>query len=107
MADLFPVFCDPLPDGLRLYVRLTPKARSERIEGVMEDGDGRWRLKIAITAPPEDGKANAALIAFLAKRLKISKSSIDLDIGATSRLKTLIMSGDKDELAAKLAILAG
>ena len=88
-------------------MRLTPKARSERVEGVMEDGDGRLRLKIAITAPPEDGKANAALIAFLAKRLKISKSSIDLDIGATSRLKTLIISGDTDELVKKLAILAG
>ena len=87
-------------------MRLTPKARAERIEGVMEDGEGRLRLKIAITAPPEDGKANAALIAFLSKRLKVSKSSIELDVGATSRLKTLVISGDANTLAAKLTALA-
>lgn len=97
---------DRQPQGLRLHVRLTPKARSERIEGLMADGDGRMRLKIAVTAPPEDGKANAALIVFLAKKLKIAKSMIELDSGATSRLKTLVISGSPEELAAKLESLA-
>jgi uncharacterized protein (TIGR00251 family) len=100
-----PAFFESAASGLKLYVRLTPKARAERIEGVMEDGDGRLRLKISITAPPEDGKANAALIALLAKRLKIAKSSIELDSGAASRLKTLLIAGDGDVLAAKLAAL--
>ncbi|MFA6019339.1 MAG: DUF167 domain-containing protein [Rhodospirillales bacterium] len=96
---------DRQPQGLRLYVRLTPKARSERIEGLMADGDGRMRLKIAVTAPPEDGKANAALIAFLSKKLKIAKSAIVLDAGAASRLKTLLIAGDPEELAGQLNAL--
>ena len=87
-------------------MRLTPKARAERIEGTILDGDGQLRLKVAVTAPPEDGKANAALIACLAKRLKIAKSTIGLESGATSRLKTLVIEGDKDELASKLDALA-
>ncbi|TAN57062.1 MAG: DUF167 domain-containing protein [Rhodospirillales bacterium] len=91
---------------MRLFVRLTPKARAERIEGTILDGDGQLRLKIAVTAPPEDGKANAALIAFLAKRLKIAKSRIALESGATSRLKTLLIEGEDPELAAKLTALA-
>lgn len=72
----------------------------------MANGDGRMRLKIAVTAPPEDGKANAALIAFLSKKLKIAKSAMALDAGAASRLKTLLIAGDPDELAAKLESLA-
>lgn len=87
-------------------MRLTPKARFERIEGLMADGDGRMRLKIAVTAPPEDGKANAALVAFLAKKLKIAKSAVDLDAGATSRLKTLLIAGDPESLASKLDAIA-
>lgn len=99
-------FFEQQANGLKLFVRLTPKARSERIEGVMKDGDGRTRLKIAITAPPEDGKANAALIAFLAKHLRIAKSAIDIDIGAASRMKTLTIAGNAQELAGKLKALA-
>jgi uncharacterized protein (TIGR00251 family) len=101
-----PAFFETLPSGLRLFVRLTPKARAERIEGTILDGEGRTRLKVAVTAPPEDGKANAALIAFLAKRLKIAKSQFELDAGATSRQKTLLIAGEPEELAQRLLALA-
>lgn len=87
-------------------MRLTPKARAERIEGLAEDGDGRWRLKVAVTAPPEDGKANAALIALLSKRLKVGKTSFELEAGATSRQKTLLIAGDADALSQKIVALA-
>ncbi|MBF0166775.1 MAG: DUF167 domain-containing protein [Alphaproteobacteria bacterium] len=98
-------FYRPADHRTRLFVRLTPKARAERIEGTILDGDGQLRLKIAVTAPPEDGKANASLIACLAKRLKIAKSAIQLESGATSRLKTLVIEGAADDMSAKLDAL--
>lgn len=63
----------------------------------MHDG----ALKISLTAPPVDGKANAALIAFLAGRLGIAQSSIAITSGYTSRQKTLeIQNRSAAELAA-------
>ena len=56
-------------------------------------------------AVPEDGKANAALIAVTAKTLKLPASRIKLAAGATSRVKTLVLSGDPAELAARLEAL--
>ena len=56
-------------------------------------------------AVPEDGKANAALIAVVAKSLKLPASRIKLAAGATSRVKTLVLSGDPVELAARLEVL--
>lgn len=81
---------------IRLKVKVTPKASSDRIQG-WEEGV----LKIAVTAAPEDGKANKAVIALLAKRLKLPKSAIDIASGETSRHKTLLIDGD-DALLAQL-----
>lgn len=74
----------------RLYVRLTPKAAQNRIQGWAEDQDGNKILKVGVTAPPDKGKANKALIALLAKELGIPKSSIAIVKGETDRNKILI-----------------
>lgn len=79
----------PFSGGVRLSVRAAPKASSERVIGLMEDANGVAWVKIALTAAPEDGKANARLIAFLAKQLKIAKSDISLIQGHTQRNKIL------------------
>jgi uncharacterized protein (TIGR00251 family) len=71
-----------------LKVRLHPGARKNAITGTLDGA-----LKIALTAPPVDGKANEALIAFLADQLRIPKSSITLTSGQTSRQKTLEIQG--------------
>jgi len=89
-------------DGLKVFVRLSPKARREGIEGVHTDPDGTQRLKIAVSAPPVDGKANEALIKTLAKQLHIAKSTITLISGAADRSKTLLIAGDTAELIKKL-----
>jgi uncharacterized protein (TIGR00251 family) len=95
-------------DGLRLAVRLTPKARDERLEGVVSQADGQTLLKIAVTAPPEDGKANAALEALLAKALKLPKSAVAVVGGATHRRKLVKLTGDGPAIAARLeTLLAG
>ena len=67
---------------LTLYIQ--PGAKKTEIAGLHDDA-----LKIRLAAPPVDGKANAALIAFLAKWLDHPKSSISLKSGQTSRRKII------------------
>jgi len=93
---------EPRPEGLRVFVRLQPKARRERIEGIVTEADGRVALKVAVTAPPENGKANAALVALLGKRWRLPKSAIEIVGGATDRRKTLLLRGDPASLHATL-----
>ena len=70
--------------GCTLTVRVHPGARRNAITGT-HDG----ALKISLTTPPTDGRANAALIAFLAGHLHIPRAAITLVTGATTRTKTL------------------
>lgn len=86
----------------RLVVRLTPKAAADRVDGWEADEQGRPYLKVRVTAPPIEGRANDALIAFLAKRLKLPKSRLSLLAGDTSRLKQIEVEG-LDEAALKTA----
>lgn len=88
--------------GLRVAVRLTPKAARERVDGLAAEADGGVAIKAQVTAVPEDGKANAALIRLLAKEWRLAKSSLEIIQGATDRRKTLLISGDGAELAARL-----
>jgi uncharacterized protein (TIGR00251 family) len=78
----------PSPHGCTLPVRVHPGAKRNAITGT-HDG----ALKISLTTPPTDGRANAALIAFLAERLNIPRATIELITGATSRSKTLRLTG--------------
>jgi uncharacterized protein (TIGR00251 family) len=78
---------------LTVSVRLTPGARAEKFGGLMETEDG-CALKVSVNAPPEDGKANAALIAFLAKSWGIPKSAFSVLSGASSRRKVLLIEGN-------------
>jgi uncharacterized protein len=79
-------------------VRLTPKASRNRIEGVVADADGGGALKVSVTAPPEDGKANAALIALLAKSWKLAKRDFTITAGATDRRKLLFIEADPEQI---------
>jgi len=85
-------------------VRLTPRARADRIDGIAADTDGQPVLKAAVTAPPEQGRANAALIALLAKAWRTPKSSISIAAGATGRRKIVMIEGDADELMTRLEL---
>ena len=77
----------------RLAVRLTPGASADRIDGWDVDADGRPVLKVRVRARPVEGEANAALIAFVAKSLRVSRSAVRLAAGATARLKRLEIDG--------------
>ncbi|ALR20252.1 DUF167 domain-containing protein [Sphingobium baderi] len=80
-------------DDLLLRVRLTPGAAREEIGGVWTDEKGVLWLSARVRAVPEKGKANAALIALLGKRLDWPKSAILVESGDTNRLKRLRMKG--------------
>lgn len=77
-----------------MRVRLTPRAAGDRVDGLVLEADGGAALKIAVTAVPEDGKANAALVALLAREWKQPKSAITLVAGASDRRKSLLLAGD-------------
>lgn len=65
-----------------LTVHVKPNARQESLEWIDED-----TLKISVTAPPEKGKANKAVITLLAKELGVAKTTIELIRGSTARIK--------------------
>ncbi len=94
-------------DGITVAVRLTPKARANKIDGVIaaEAGGAEGAasaLKARVTAAPERGKANAALLHLLAKNWKLPKSAMTVASGARDRRKTVHMAGDPALLAARL-----
>jgi len=91
-----------LPGGVRVAVRLTPKGGRDAVEGWDQSSDGLFHLKARVRAVPEDGKANEALLALLAKTFALPKSALHLASGATARLKQIEIAGDPKALAAKL-----
>ncbi|WP_142849446.1 DUF167 family protein [Telmatospirillum sp. J64-1] len=90
-------------DGVRLAVRLTPKASRNRIEGLAAEADGSHILKVSVTAIPEDGKANAALIKLLAKEWKLPKGAFEIVVGATDRRKVVHITGEAEDIRQRLA----
>lgn len=69
-------------DGTRITVKLTPRASRNSILGAETD----W-LRVALTAPPVDGKANDAAVRFLAEKTQVPRTSVALITGQTARLK--------------------
>ncbi|MBW8745142.1 MAG: DUF167 domain-containing protein [Sphingomonas sp.] len=85
---------------------MTPRASRTEVVGIQPQADGRVALAIRVASPPVDGAANEALIAWLAKQLGVSRSTISLKSGATGRLKIVRIAGDGAALSGKLASLA-
>lgn len=76
-----------LKDAVRLRLYLQPKASRDQWVGLYNDA-----IKVAITAPPIDGKANQHLVKFLAKSFNVAKSDIRLEKGALSRHKVVLIT---------------
>lgn len=101
--DLSPLLM--VSGGWHLFVRLTPNAGKASIDGVEPDASGQQRLKIRVTAVPEKGKANKALISHLAKAWRLPKSSLNLASGDKDRHKKLFIADPDGALADRLAAL--
>lgn len=77
-------------DGARFAVRVTPRASRTALAGVTGEGSDA-ALKIALHAPPIEGRANAALVEFLADLLYVRRSDIEIAGGAHSRTKLILI----------------
>lgn len=89
--------------GVRLFVRAAPRASRNAVQGLAPGADDRMQVKISVTAVPEDGKANAAIIGLLAKAWRIPKSSISVVAGGTDRSKILFVAGETEALMTRLS----
>jgi uncharacterized protein (TIGR00251 family) len=87
-------------DGVTIRLKVVPGAGRE---GISRGADGGLRL--AVTAAPERGKANAAAAALLARALGVPKSSVAVVQGATARDKTLRITGNAGTLAPRIEAL--
>jgi uncharacterized protein len=76
------------PNGVTFAVKVQPRAKRNAITGELGDA-----LKLALTAPPVDGKANEACIEFFAKLLNLPRSSVTIASGQTSRNKVIRVAG--------------
>jgi uncharacterized protein (TIGR00251 family) len=86
------------PEGVILPIRAQPGARKTALIG--EHGGA---LKLAVTAPPEDGRANAALVDLVRELLGLKRSQVELIGGATSRNKSILIRGmPADQIAARV-----
>jgi uncharacterized protein (TIGR00251 family) len=75
-------------EGVTFAIKVHPRAKKNAISGELGD-----MLKVSLTAPPTDGKANAACIEFFAKLLKVPRSSVTIASGQASRQKVIRVSG--------------
>lgn len=90
-------------DGVRVHLRVTPRASRNAITGTAGTADGGRVLKVSVTAVPEDGKANEAVVKLLSKAWRVPKSGIRVVAGATDRNKIVHVAGDPAELLPRLA----
>ena len=74
---------------MKIPVKVTPNARTTRVLGWEDDPQAGRVLRVRLQAPPVDGKANKALVAFLAKEFGVAKSGVKIVKGETSRMKLL------------------
>ncbi len=84
--------------GVEISIRLTPNASKNAINGLYTDANGQEFLKVSVMAPPEDHRANAALIDLLSKKLGFPKSQFDIIKGITFRNKIIILEGDGNSM---------
>ncbi len=80
---------------------MTPKARRASVGGAQGDA-----LRVAVNAPPVEGKANAACVRAIAAALDLRRSAVEIDPAAKSRRKRVLVRGDPQELSPRLQALA-
>jgi uncharacterized protein len=87
-------------EGITFAIRVHPRAKRNDITGELGDA-----LKVSLTAPPIDGKANEACIDFLAKVLSVSRSSVTIASGQSSRRKVIRVIGlSAEEIRKRIAM---
>ncbi|MBT3765706.1 MAG: DUF167 domain-containing protein [Rhodospirillaceae bacterium] len=88
--------------GIKITIRLTPKASANRIIGVRTTSDGSQVLNASVTAVPEKGKANTALLKLLAKTWGIPKTAMSIRAGSKNRRKTVFIETTDAEVLTRI-----
>jgi uncharacterized protein len=86
------------PDGISVSLRVTPRGGRDDIDGIETLANGRSVVKVRVRAIAEGGEANRAVTELLATSLGVSKKSVRLLSGATSRVKQVAVDGDPGKL---------
>jgi uncharacterized protein len=81
-----------------LRIRVTPRAGRSGAGGLYHDAEGRPAVVVRVAAAPEKGRANKAVIATLAKSLKLAKSRLTITAGLADRNKIVAITGDPAEI---------
>ncbi|QQS14676.1 MAG: DUF167 domain-containing protein [Rhodospirillales bacterium] len=95
-------FFAPAAGGVRVRLKVRPRARRNAIDGLAPEVDG-VALAVSVTTAPEDGAANAAVVALLAREWDLPRSAFEIVLGATARRKVVMVAGDPAALAAILS----
>jgi uncharacterized protein len=90
-------------DGLRIAIRLSPRARSNRLLGIAAAAEGGRVVRASVIAPTEDGRANEALLRLLARAWRVPRRDLSIVSGAASRNKIVRVAGDPHRLIARLS----
>jgi uncharacterized protein (TIGR00251 family) len=93
------------PAGVSVSLRVTPRGGRDAVDGIETLANGRNVVKVRVRAIAEGGEANRAVTELLAKSLGVSKGSVRLLSGATSRIKQVAVDGDPKKLGESLRIL--
>jgi uncharacterized protein YggU (UPF0235/DUF167 family) len=88
--------------GVRVRIRVTPRARAARIEGLQDDPKGGLRLRVAVVEAADAGRANAAVLSLLARTWRLPKGALSITAGAADRRKTISIAGDGKSLMNRL-----
>ncbi|MBI3419414.1 MAG: DUF167 domain-containing protein [Proteobacteria bacterium] len=104
MPQNFSNLLSSFANGVRLTIKAKPGVSKARAPKIVELAGGKRAVEIAVNAVAEDGKANAAILSFLAKELGLKKSDISIKSGTAGRLKIIEICGNVQELTSKLAI---
>jgi hypothetical protein len=101
----------PAHDGVRVAIRLTPRAKADRVIAIAAAAGGQRVLKASVTEPPENGRANEALLRLLAHAWQLRRRNLAIVAGAASRQKTVHIVGDPryllEHLGGLIAALPG
>ena len=84
--------------GVLVMIRVTPRARGDRIDGLVATADGRTALKVFVSAPPADNAANTAVLRLLAREWRLRPGDLDIAAGAASRNKIVRVAGSPNDL---------
>ena len=93
----------PTRNGLSVAIRLSPRAKSDRLLGIIATAEGGRTVKASVTAPAQDGRANEALLQLLARAWRLPRRDLSIVVGTASRSKIVRVAGEPRQLIARLS----